>query len=50
MGKLRKVTFGHMLSENYTSNKVCYAEVLKDWYLSLDMKRIKGGECTRLIE
>jgi len=44
MGKLRKVTFGHMLPENYTSNKVCYTEVLKDWYLSLDMKRIKRGE------
>jgi len=47
MGKLRKVTFSHVLSENYSSNKFCYNEVLKDCYLSLDMKRIKGDEICR---
>jgi hypothetical protein len=43
MGKLRKVAFSYVLSENYASN-ICYNEVLKDWYLSPDVKRIKGDE------
>lgn len=48
MCTLREVTFSHVLSENYISNKVSYNEVLKDWYLSPDMKRIKGVEMYKI--
>jgi len=43
MGKLRKFS-SVMCCLRITHQIVCYSEVLKDWYLSLDMKRIKGDE------